>query len=270
MDFSRYDWLFRASYALECRLARSADLIIANSEAGRRMHVADGYPCQTTIVIPNGIDTSRFSPNPEAREQIRAQWGVGEGEALIGLVGRLDPQKDHETFFQAAAMLLQERSHVRFVCVGDGPSEYRAALRKLAGKLGLDGHIVWAGARADVHNSYSALDLLVSSSSFGEGFPNVIGEAMACGLPCVATDVGDSALVIGGLGEVVKPKDPVALKEGIKRVLGSKPHAAEIRGRIVERFSLDSLVLASEQALLAVCKKTAGTVVPTRDGAPLY
>jgi glycosyltransferase involved in cell wall biosynthesis len=269
MDFRRYDWLFRVSYALECRLARFADLIIANSQAGCRRHVADGYPVRTTIVIPNGIDTARFSTNPEARERIRAQWGVDRDEALIGLVGRLDPQKDHETFLQAAVLLLQERNQVRFVCVGDGPNEYRASLQELARTLGLEKHIIWVSARADVSDIYSALDLLVSSSSFGEGFSNVIGEAMACGVPCVATDVGDSGLVIGDAGQLVPPKDPAALKTAIQQILDHKPRATEIRRRIVEHFSLENLVLGTEQALLALCHQPAGTVVPTGQNTPV-
>ena len=268
LDFSRYNWLFRISHALECRLAWSADLIIANSQAGYRSHVADGFPKDKIVVIPNGIDTARFFPNPEARERIRAQWGMAGDEALIGLVGRLDPMKDHETFLQAAVLLLQERKQVRFVCVGDGPSEYRTALHNRAHALGLTNHLLWVGAQSQMADAYNALDLLVNSS-YGEGFSNVLGEAMACGVPCVATDVGDSGLVIGDAGQLVPPKDPAALKTAMQKVLGSKPNAAEIRRRIVEHFSLDNLVLATERALLALCDQSAGTAVPTGQNSPL-
>ena len=268
IDFSRYDWLFRTSHALECRLARSADLIIANSHAGRRGHVADGYPGDKTVVIPNGIDTVRFFPNPEARERVRAQWGVGRDESLIGLVGRLDPMKDHETFLQAAVLLLQERKQMRFVFVGDGPSDYRIALQERAHALGLTNHLLWVGAQSQVVDVYNALDLLVNSS-YGEGFSNVLGEAMACGVPCVATDVGDSGLVVGDVGELVTPKDPVALKTGIQRALNRKPGVTEIRQHIVEHFSLENLVLTTERALLALCHQPAGTAVPTRHNTPL-
>ena len=173
VDFSRYDWLFRASYALSCRLSRSADLIIANSHAGLQGHVADGYPKDKIVVIPNGIDTSRFYPNPEARERMRAQWEVGRDEELIGIVGRLDPMKDHATFLQAAALLLRERQQVRFVCVGDGASDYRAALQDCANVLGLSDRIMWIGMQSQVADVYNALDLLVNSS-YGEGFSNVL------------------------------------------------------------------------------------------------
>lgn len=256
MDFSRYDWLFRASYGVACRLSRSADLIIANSHAGRQCHVAGGYPEEKMVVVPNGIDTNRFFPNSDAGGRIRAEWGVPREEELIGLVGRLDPMKDHETFFQAALLLLQARRTVRFVCVGDGPSKYRTLLQDRARSLGLSNHILWVGMRSDVADVYNALDLLVNCS-YGEGFSNVIGEAMACGIPCVVTDVGDSGLVIGELGELVATKDPVALKRGMQRLLDCKPGAAEIRRRIVDHFSLENLVLTTERTLFTLCHQSA-------------
>lgn len=256
MDFSRYNWLFRASYAVACRLSGSADLIIANSHAGRQCHVAGGYPEEKMVVIPNGIDTKRFFPNSDARWRIRAEWGVLREEELIGLVGRLDPMKDHETFFQAALLLLQARRTARFVCVGDGPSEYRTLLQARAHSLGLSDHILWVGMRSDVADVYNALDLLVNCS-YGEGFSNVIGEAMACGIPCVVTDVGDSGLVVGGMGELVPTKDPVALKRGMQRLLDRKPGADEIRRRIVESFSLESLILTTEHTLFTLCHQPA-------------
>ncbi len=252
MDFNRYDWLFRVSYGLACRLSHSADLIIANSHAGRRGHVADGYPESKMVVIPNGIDTDRFRPNQQARARIRAEWGVAGDEELIGLVGRLDPMKDHETFFQAARSLLQVRPRARFVCVGDGRSEYRVALQDRARALGLSDRMFWVGMRSDVADVYTALDLLVNCS-YGEGFSNVIAEAMSCGIPCVVTDVGDSGLVIGELGELVITKDPVSLNRGMQRLLDRKPAAADIRRRIVEHFSLENLILTTEQRLLVLC-----------------
>ncbi len=262
-DYSRYDWLVRTCYRLECNLAWSADLIIANSQAGYRSHVAGGFPKDKIVVIPNGIDTARFFPNHEAREWTRTQWGIARHETLIGLVGRLDPIKDHETFLQAAVLLLRERKQVRFVCVGNGPSEYKTALQSRARALGLSEHLMWIGAQSQIAEVYNALDLLVNSS-YGEGFSNVLGEAMACGVPCVATDVGDSDLVIGDVGRLVPPKNPAALKAAIQTVLVSKPTAAEIRRRIVEHFSLETLILKTEQELLALCATTANNFAANR------
>lgn len=264
MDFSRYDWLFRVSYGLACRLSHSADLIIANSHAGRRGHVADGYPAGKMVVIPNGIDVERFRPNLEARARIREEWGLSEEDALIGIVGRLDPMKDVETFLAAAASIASTRQAVHFVSVGDGRPEYRAVLHERARTLGLTGRLRWAGTRTDVADIYSALDVLVNCS-YGEGFSNVIGEAMACGIPCVATNVGDSGVIIGALGEVVEPKDAVALAQGIERLLRRRLTSAEIRQRMVDHFSLDTLVLNTERELLALCGSSTGNRIPARE-----
>jgi glycosyltransferase involved in cell wall biosynthesis len=250
MDSTQYDWLSGLSLKMTCRLARFADAIIANSHAGREHHVALGYPAQKTVVISNGIDTKRFCPDPKARDRIRAQWGVSEHEKLIGLVGRLDPMKDHSNFLHAAALLVREEKQFRFVCVGDGPIEYRASLQELTRTLGLEKYIIWVSARADVSDIYSALDLLVNSSSFGEGFSNVIGEAMACGVPCVATNIGDSAWLVGNQGEVVPPKDPVALVNAIEKLLDHKVFdPGQIRQRVVDQLSVNSLVANTEHVL---------------------
>lgn len=249
VDFTRFDWAFRVSHELTCLLSHTPDLIITNSQAGKLSHVAAGYPAQKTVVIPNGIDTMRFRPNPAARRWIREEWGVKEDEELVGLVGRLDPMKDHETFLEAAFALSQSRQSVRFVCVGDGHPDYRAMLQDRARLMGLGDRIRWTGTRTDVFDVYSALDILVSCSS-GEGFSNVIGEAMACGIPCVVTDVGDSRLVVGSLGELIPPKDSSALARGIQRLLNHRMASAEVRKRIVDRFSLEALILRTERELL--------------------
>jgi glycosyltransferase involved in cell wall biosynthesis len=202
------------------------------------------------VVIPNGIDTKRFCPDPEARQRIRAEWGVTESEKLIGLVGRLDPMKDHPTFLRAAALLMQEREDVHFVCVGDGPADYRRELHALGEELGLGQRLIWASARGDMPAVYNALDI-ATSSSYGEGFPNVVGEAMACGVPCVVTHVGDSARIVGETGVVVPPKDPEALAVGWKSSLardGSEV-ALKARLRVEENFSVGRMVERTEKAI---------------------
>jgi len=244
-------------------LSNSADLIIANSYAGRNEHVADGYPAGKTIVIPNGIDTTLFCPNQVSRTKIRLEWGVAEHEELVGLVGRLDPMKDHETFLRAAQLTSRSRKTARFVCVGDGRPEYRAALKERARLLGLSDRILWVGTRSDMTDVYNALDLLVSCS-YGEGFSNVIGEAMACGVPCVVTNVGDSRFIVGEFGSAVEPKDTESLHLAIMRSLSDKHDSPGIRRRIVEQFSLQRLILATESELLSLCHQSApSSVSPT-------
>lgn len=252
MDLSQYDWLSWITYKLTFRLSRFADAVIANSRAGRDYYVAQGYPWAKIVVIPNGIDTQRFRPDPEARRHVRSEWGIQDHQQVIGIVGRLDPMKDHPTFLQAASLLSQERKHLRFVCVGDGPAERRDSLHHLTRSLKLTEQVIWSDGRNDMGNVFNALDLFVSSS-ISEGFSNVIAEAMACGVRCVVTNVGDSAWLVGDAGEVVPPRDPVALKEAIGKLFDRRQHTSlQIRQRIVEQFSAERLVADTEHVLLAL------------------
>ena len=251
-SFRDSDWLTRLSSKLNSWLSGFPDTIIANSNAGREYHLSVGFRAEKMIVIHNGIDTEQFRPDLEARQLIRSEWGVSQNEKLIGFVARLDPTKDHPIFLKAATLLGNSRNDTRFVCVGGGPDEYRATLQALAMSLGLGKRLLWVGTRQDMPSVYNALDVAVSSSS-GEGFPNAIGEAMACGVPCVVTNVGDSAWIVGETGEVVTPKDPVALKNAMERLLDHNPHTpAQIRLRVVERLSAETLVVETERALLTL------------------
>lgn len=248
-DAKHYDWVSGLSFRLSCRLSRFADVIISNSHAGHDYHVARGYPVEKLVVILNGIDTERFRYDPVARVQLRSEWGVAEYQKLIGLVGRLDPVKDHQSFLKAAALLVKKGTHFRFVCVGDGPANYKASLQDLAETLGLTNYVTWVNARTDVSPIYSALDLLVSSS-YVEGLSNVIGEGMACGVPCVATDVGDSAWIVADQGAIVASKDPRGLMAAMERLLSERQYdAALIRKRIVDQLSVDNLVTNTEAIL---------------------
>jgi glycosyltransferase involved in cell wall biosynthesis len=252
MDFRQYDWLAWFGSKLNCWLSIFPDAIIVNSHVGREYHLALGYPAEKTVTIPNGIDTERFRPNLMAGKGIRSEWGITEQEKLIGLVGRLDPMKDHPIFLKAAALLVNKRNDTRFVCVGGGHDEYRAKMQTLAKSLGLEGRLRWVGTREDMPAVYNALDIAVSCS-YGEGLSNVIGEAMACGVPCVVTNVGDSAWVVGDTGRVVPPKDPLALKDAMDRLLDHNTHApAQIRLRILERLSAETLIVNTERMLLTL------------------
>jgi glycosyltransferase involved in cell wall biosynthesis len=253
MELENYDWFARANFRLQCFTSHFADLIILNSEAGRLYHLARGFPVQKCVVIHGGVDLDRFKPDPEAGKRIRAAWGVPDYASLIGLVGRLDPMKDHATFIKAAAEVSLERSDVRFVCVGGGPEERAMRLRQLADELGIANRMTWTGARDDMAAAYNALDI-VCSSSCGEGFPNAIAEAMACGVTCVVTSVGDSALLVNDTGIVVPPRDPHALAEGLKLGLNllESRQTPNTRARIAANFSLRQLVNRTEAALTAL------------------
>lgn len=269
IDYRNYDWLSWVCFKLECWLPRFADVIISNSHAGRDYHVALGYPAEKTVVIPNGIDTQWFRPDPGARHHVRSEWGIQDHEQVIGIVGRLDPVKDHPTFLQAASLLALERKHLRFVCVGEGPAAYRDWLHQLTRSLKLTEHVIWSDGRSDMPNVYNALDLLVSSS-ISEGFSNVIAEALACGVPCVVTNVGDSAWVVGSTGMIVPPNDPESLTEAMSRMLAApRLDPMMIRRRILDHLSVDALVIATEQVLLALCHQPSDTCVTSRGNTPV-
>jgi glycosyltransferase involved in cell wall biosynthesis len=254
MALARYGRLERLLYWIECRLSRFADLIIVNSHAGRDYAVAHGFPSQKLIVIPNGIDVERFCPDRKAREQFRKKQGIADAESLIGLVGRIDPMKGHGNFLRAAAILLKERQDVHFICVGGGPESYRRTLLSLTEELGLSSKVTWADATVHIEIIYNALDIATCCSSYGEGFPNVIGEAMACGIPCVVTDVGDAKRIIGETGYVVGVDDPKALAAAWRDVLamgeGEKMKWRQrTRERVIEHFGLDRLIEETSLAL---------------------
>ena len=254
MNLDDYDWAPRLTFWLGARCSRLADAIILNSEAGRRHHLAHGYSGAHMLVIPNGIDVERFRPDAAARARVRQAWHVAPDVPLIGLVGRLDPMKDHPTFLRAAALVAAQNPRARFVCVGDGPPAYRAQLAQLADTLGLGPRLIWAGARGDMPAVYNGLDLLASSSACGEGFANVLGEAMACALPVVATDVGDAAVIIGDPARVVAPGDPAALAGRLLGLLALAPAGRQALGaagrdRIVANYSIDRLADTTQAVL---------------------
>ncbi len=261
MDLGHYGWLDRVLFRIECALARFADLIIVNSVAGRDYVAALGFPKDKLMVIPNGIDAERFKPDMLARDRVRKEWGIGEREFLIGLVGRLDPMKDQETFVRAAALLVRQRPDGRFVCVGNGSADRRRSLERLANGLGVGTRMLWRDATPDIASVYCALDLLTLSSAFGEGFPNVVAEAMACGVPCVVTDVGDARMIVGEIGLVVPPRDPEALCKAwcVALAWTADERAArsrQARERIAAQFTVERMVEATLRELGRVASRS--------------
>jgi len=213
MDLSQYDWSWRLTRYLERAFASRADCIVANSRAGKDIAITNGLPGTSLTVIPNGIDTDHFIPDIRDRDRIRAEWNVPDDAYLIGKIARLDPMKGHATFLGAVARAAQNSPTLRFVCVGDGPADYAKSLREKGATLGLGDRVIWAGNRRDMVAIYNAVDAVTLTSDFGEGFPNAVGEAMACGRACVVTDVGDAACIVGDTGCVVPPGDAIAIAQ---------------------------------------------------------
>ena len=259
LDFSAYGPMIGLTMAVERRLAHVPDLIVANSEAGRRDAVARGFPAAKMCVVPNGIDTAALAlTTPDARARARASLALQSDEVAVGMIARLDPMKDHATFLRAMAQVAAKR-RARAVLAGppDGPARKR--LEALAAELGIADRLLWLGPVPQVENLYPALDVVCLSSAYGEGLPNVIGEAMACGIPCVATDVGDCRVLLDGFGSVVAAGSPRALAEAVLSAIEARnrdsqlPH--RLRARILSRYTLARMIETTEGHLYG-CRAT--------------
>lgn len=251
----KLNWKRFVPFYVCSKLSSGVDMIIANSKAGLEYHKLNGYRSPDDVVVPNGIDTDKFKFNNDYRIKLRSEWGCSAQVKLIGIVGRLDPMKDHQTFLYAAEKLSKERNDAYFICVGDGPEKYKQELLCLTEELGLSDRIIWAGKRTDTPAVYSALDIAISSSAWGEGFPNVIGEAMSCGIPCVVTDVGDSAWVVADTGFIIQSNQPIQLADACKKILDLthdqyKDLSSNSRHRIKSEFTIINSVISTEKALM--------------------
>ena len=213
--------------------------IVCVSHATREAHSAIGYDRGRMEVIPNGFDLDLCKPDAAARSDVRRELGLPSDAPLVGMLARFDPAKDHQTMLHAAARL-PRNAHV--VLAGTGVTAENRALTDTISELGLAGRVHLIGPRSDVPRLAAAFDVCVSSS-ISEGFSNAIGEAMACGVPCVVTDVGDSALIVGETGRVVPPSDPAALAGAITELLLLPPDVRQrlgrrARERIDDRYGL--------------------------------
>jgi glycosyltransferase involved in cell wall biosynthesis len=221
--------------------------IVCCSKEAAHAHQRIGYQARKFSVIPNGFDLSRFVPDAGARTSLRLEWGIGADETLVGMVARWDPLKDHANLLGALGILVKQGAAFKCALVGTDMTAENTHLSGLLSRLSLRNTVLLAGPRDDVPAVMNALDLHILSSA-GEAFPNVVAEAMACGTPCVVTDVGDSAHIVGSNGWVVPPRDPRALALGIAEALkglastGRADLGARCRARIEDNFSLDRMV----------------------------
>lgn len=252
MDFSRYDAGARLSSRIERFLARFADAVIANSRAGAEHAVRHGYPAEVVHVVPNGIDTGVYRPEPALGRALRQEIGVADSDVLFGLVARVDVMKGHDVFLRAAADVAIRHPEARFLCVGRSEGAFARKMRDMAASLPeLAGRLHWLDAQSDLLPVYGAIDVLVSASRFGEGFSNVLGEAMACGVPCLTTNVGDAREIVGDTGIVVAPEDPDALGKGMGAFLAmNRDFSPEsIRNRITSFYGTERLITSTEAIL---------------------
>lgn len=222
------------------------DRILSCSEVARQVHVGCGYAADKMMVVPNGFDLARFQPDTQARAAVRSELGVEADTLLVGLIGRFDPQKNHAGFFKAAGLLHRRLPMVRFVLAGKGIDESNGDLVRAMEAAGVRHVTHLLGLRSDIPRLAAALDVL-ASSSYGEAFPNVLGEAMACGVPCAVTDVGDSARIVGDTGRVVPPGDMAGLAAAMESLLMMPPVERQAlgewaRARVAENFEIGQVV----------------------------
>jgi len=220
------------------------EVILSCSEAGARVHAERGYSAKKIVVVPNGVDAERFAPSQGARASVREEFGLADDMPLVGLVARIDPQKDHPGFFRAVRVFFERGGDAHFLLAGRDVTEEHWQLPTLRDETGRPDRVTLAGPREDIPRLMAAFDIS-TSSSLGEAFPLAVIEAMACGVPCVATDVGDCALMIGDTGIVVPPSDADALAEAWGRLLvmpSDERHTlgAGARERVLENYTIES------------------------------
>lgn len=223
-------------------------IVICSRESARR-HLARGYARGRVVVIPNGYDTGSLRPDTAARARLREAWRVPEEYFALGMVARWDPVKGHANLAAALARLNTAGSpDWRLVLVGEGIDEANGELMAELDRAGIRDRTLLLGARTDIAQVMSALDLHVLASRT-EAFPNVVAEAMSCGTPCVVTDVGDAAYIVGDTGWVVPPRDEAALAAGLCTALAALAVPQErlarqtaARARIEAEFSLPNVV----------------------------
>lgn len=245
--------------------------IVCCSESTRRVHIRIGYAAEKMQVIPNGFDLTQFRPRAGAGQWLRDELGLSPDAPLIGMAARFHPLKDHSNFVSAAARLHATHPEVNFLLCGEGTSWKNPQLAGWIAEAGLRDKFHLLGHRKDMPLIYAALSIATSASR-GEAFPLAVGEAMACGTPCVVTDVGDSALLVGDTGRVVPAEDPIALALAWQNLLecGAERRlqlGLAARRRIQQQFSLPAIVERYQQLYLSLAEETPVSVGVSREAA---
>ena len=221
------------------------DAVVTVSLAGQRFHERIGYRPRRWVYIPNGFDTEALQPNEETRRNSRGMLGIAESAVAILLPARYHPMKDHATFLTAAAKLSSLRPEVLFVLAGSGVDYANPAIAVAIAGYGLGDRVMVLGERHDLDALYPAFDIVSLSSAYGEAMPMVLGEAMACGIPCVATDCGDATAIIEDTGILVPRRDPAALAAAWERMIGLGAEGRRALGERARARVLDHYALAT-------------------------
>ncbi len=250
MDLSQYGKVSQLMFWLQKKLSCRVDKIIANSQASVEFHKKSGFCMDRAVVVPNGIDTTRFGRDTYKREEFRRKYDLSEKDVAIGIVARIDYMKGYTILAESAKRVLASYENVKFFAVGGGDETIKNECEKILGVYN-GTRFIWLGNQKQVEDIYSGLDIAVSSS-FGEGFSNSIAEAMSSEVPCVVTDVGDSRMIVADTGIVVAPNDAQSLSAGIEKMLSSDLDALgkRARERIVENFSIEKMTKSTQREII--------------------
>ncbi|HVN72425.1 MAG TPA: glycosyltransferase [Desulfomonilia bacterium] len=251
MDLTQYGLVYRFAVMAGARLSGIPQMVVSNSFAGMEAHKRLGYHPRKWVIIPNGFDTMTFKTDPDARSLIRADLGIPNDALTLGLIGRFDPMKDHATFFSAATLFSKSHPDTHFIIAGKGITDQNPTIRGYLGAAPDPEKFHLLGERDDIPYILASLDIATSSSS-SEGLPNAIGEAMACGIPCVATDAGDTGLLLGDTGLLVSRRSPRNLCVAWERLAQMGPEArgemgSRARERIMQFYSQDRATRSYEK-----------------------
>jgi glycosyltransferase involved in cell wall biosynthesis len=228
---------------LLARLSTRPDSIHYNSRRSRQQHEQIGFDGTRAVIIPNGFDVEGYRRDEAASRAAREKLGIAPGTLVIGMVTRDHPMKDHQTFLDAAFRFVKGGGDAVFVLAGRGIDDGNEKLRSAIDSLNLRSRTHLLGELADPCVAYRLMDVLSLTSAWGEAFPNVLGEAMSFEIPCVTTDIGDSAEIVGESGFVVSIRDSAAVARAFEElqsmgVDGRRRLGSIARARVLKNFAL--------------------------------